>query len=180
MKKIIFSFSLIFAVAAHAEDLFQFADGPGYERCLRQPPPKVGKHSMEKLEIIEKCLVQAEKTVAANPKDLARIKAFLEITRVNSAPENALAFVGAWIKLDLHACEDPESYDILMLALGHPDAYPSNSHSFAKISRGLVKQCLMDADFKKDAIEELETNDDSYVKKNLCQILTASKLVKKC
>jgi len=173
-------FSILSTVSFAGNEKFQFTDPSGFELCLGQVPPKVGKRTMTKLEIADKCLSQAEKNVTAKPKDMEAIKGYLTATKRGSAPENALPFMRAWIDLDVKACEDVDGWDVLIAAISHPDAYPSASVSFAKTGRALITKCLKNPTSKADFIEELETNEDSYVKNNLCQLLKAAGVGPKC
>jgi len=168
-------------VTANAS-IFEFKDLKGYEKCLKQD------HLLEKgggeerilrpVEIQRRCVESAVKHLKAE-KDKKKILDFIKITKRGTGHENAIELVGVLATADAKACNEMEAYEVIRKAISHPKDYPSVIDSYYEDAKAVIKNCMKDAEFKKDFIEEKDSS-DSYIADNACAMLMEQKLIKEC
>ena len=170
---------LVGSLGVARADVFAFKDLEGFEKCMQLDhlveTVKTDKGSQTRLlgpgEIQPRCIDASVKLVAKN-KDLA-MDVVKSIKRL-SAPVNALDVISVLVDLSLPACNEIEIYEVVMVPLdGTPD-----TTTFAK-SKSIIKRCLKDKDFKKDFLDEKDSQ-NAHRAANACQILLDEKLVKAC
>ncbi len=174
----------LFAVSSAFADIFVFNDLAGYEKCLAADhvvdTTKTSGGSqtrfLDQMEVKDRCISSAV-TLLSKQKNAGTIKEFIASTKRATAPENSVDLCGVLVGISRPACNDMEVYSVLHKALSHPKSKAQDSY-FAK-ARKVVKNCLKDADFKKDFTEEKDAS-DSYLKANACEILLEEKIVKSC
>jgi hypothetical protein len=171
---------------AHA-DIFAFKDLKGFEACLRidnlkESIPAGGakqERFLDQPEIQQRCVQSAAKILKKGNPTSANILEFVKTTKRNSAHEQSLELIEVLAAKDPKGCNDMEAYSVLKSALSHPQDYPSAQNSYFEKTKGIVKLCSKDAEFKKDFLEEKDSA-ESYVAANACAILLAEKAVKSC
>jgi hypothetical protein len=165
---------------AHA-DVFAFNDVDGFEKCMRVDflvetvHTKDGDQSraVDQNEIQARCVEAAAHLVATTRKPDLGIALVHSARRLGSSP-GALPIADATTAVALPPCNDLELYSTLLEPLSREDNDPLLARS-----RGVIKRCLADRDFRKDFIDEKDS-DDAKRATNACRILVEEKLVKSC
>lgn len=165
-------------------DIFAFKDLEGYEKCLQADhlidDTATGTGAQRRFlgpaEIQNRCVESAAKLLTGK-KDKALMMTFIKMTKRGTAPENAIALIGALVSLDRKQCNEMEIYEVINKALSHPKE-ESSASNFQK-ARKVAKTCLKDSDYKKDFTDEKDSS-NSYLSSNACEILLEEKLVPSC
>ncbi len=165
--------------------IFSFKDESGYEKCLNTDSieeissdgGKMEKRWLHGQELKERC---AEKAVALaeRQKDGGKLLEMVELTRRKAGPQLALPLAQHLVKLKISYCNDMKVYDLILKTLQHPVSTKVAKEDFEQAKK-LVASCVKDKEFKTDFIEE-QSNGDSFISKNACQILQDLKIVKTC
>lgn len=173
---------LVATVAPASADIFVFKNLDGFERCMQTDhlieKVKTDSGSQTRLlapeEIQARCVAAAARLIAGTRnKDLAL--ALINSTKRLSAHENALELIDPLVGFAVPACNEMAVYEVILRGLSRDkQANPV----FAR-TRGIVKRCLKDGQFKKDFLEEKDSP-DATLAVNACGILLEEKLVKAC
>lgn len=177
-------FLLAFNLAWAQGSIFDFQDREGYEKCLRQNAlvetakgDSVDEHRrVDHFEIQTRCIQHAVKMLSAK-KDAHELLEYIKSTKQSSSTINAIDFVQLLVNASRPACNDMDVYTVMKQCLAGPkDKGPS---SYFEKARKAIRVCLKDAEFRKDFIDEKDS-DDTYVSANACEILLDEKIVKSC
>lgn len=162
-------------------DVFAFGDVEGFEKCMRLDflvetvHTKDGDQSraLDADEIQARCVDAAAHLVAASRKPDLGVALVHSAGRLGPS-QRALPIADATIALALAPCNDIEVYRTLLEPLSNDGGEPWRSRA-----RGPIKRCLGDRDFRKDFIDEKDS-DDGKRAANVCQILLDEKILKTC
>jgi hypothetical protein len=180
-----FCLILVLLVGAFGEaraDVFAFKDLDGFEKCMQLDhlveTVKTDKGSQTRLlsevEIQLRCIEAAVKLVTPS-KNKDQILGFITATKRLTAHENSLDLINVLVDTSIATCNDMPIYEVFLKGL----SYPKDNTFYLPRTRGVVKKCLKDKDFRKDFLEEVD-NSSQYISANACQILLEEKLVKAC
>ncbi len=169
------------SVATARADVFAFKDLDGFEKCMTLDhlveSTNTDSGAQHRLlgprEIQPRCVEAAVKLLAPTKnKDL--MFEFVKATKRLSAPVQALPLIGLLVDTSLPTCNEIENYEVIMRPLDDPPdrwSYPR--------AKSIIKRCLKDNAFKKDFLEE-QDSESGHRGANACQILLEEKLVKAC
>ena len=76
------------------------------------------------------------------------------------------------------SCNDDKTYDTVLKLIDGPSS--KDEKSLYQGSVRVIKACLKDKQFKKDIMDEQNSLKNGYRYRNVCNILKAEKLIKKC
>ena len=176
---------VVIGVAAPARaraDVFVFKDLDGFEKCMQLDhlveTVKTDKGEQTRLlrpaEIQGRCVEAGVKVVvAAKSKELAM--SFVVAAKRLGSWVNALDLIGPLEDLSIASCNEMAVYEVLMSGL---EADDEGSVELKK-SKAVIKRCLKDAEFKKDFLDEQDSQNARRAA-HACQILAEEKLVKSC
>jgi hypothetical protein len=162
-------------------DVFAFKDLDGFEKCMNLDhlieSTKTDSGEQHRIlgpdEIQPRCVEAAVKLLTPTKnKDL--MFDFVKSTKRLSGPVQALPLISLLVDTSLPMCNEMENYEVVMRPLDNPPdrwAFPR--------SKSIIKRCLKDKDFKKDFLEEKDS-ESGYRGENACAILLEEKLVKSC
>lgn len=166
-------------------DIFVFKDKAGFEACLRNDhlvesvPGGGGKQTkfLNKMDVQERCFTAAEK-ILSSEKNAKTVGEWIKTAQKNSHRDNSVGLIGLQVKLDNKTCNDSTNYDVFINIMDAPSSDDSLS-LFQKAKLGIVA-CLKDKQFKTDFMDEQDSSEGSYRRKNVCDILIAAGAIKVC
>lgn len=162
-------------------DVFAFKDLDGFEKCMELDhliesvkTDSGAQHRVLGPEEIQPRCVEAAVKLLTPTKNKDLMFEFVKSTKRLSAPVQALPIISILIDTSIAACNEMANYEVIMRPLDDPP-----DRVFFPKSKSIIKRCLKDKDFKKDFLDEKDSQ-DAHRAESACQILLEEKLVKAC
>jgi len=178
--------SMAFAICAAAAgsasaDVFAFKDLDGFEKCMALDhlvetvkTDSGAQHRLLGPEEIQPRCVEAAVKLLTPTKNKELMFEFVKSTKRLSGPVQALPLISLLVDTSVVACNEIENYSVILRPLDDPP-----DRTYFPRSKSIIKRCLKDNDFRKDFLEEKDSENEHRAA-SACQILIEEKLVKTC